>query len=231
MTAPPAPDPMHLPPTTESKLPPPPPVEYAAVVLASTFGERLHPLTSPHPAAGPPPPPRRVPKHLLPLAGRTVLQRLLRALSDAGFGYCVLVEISADGDDDDADGGASDRPPVGGMSVRRVPVRPGEHGGSASALRAACRHVRTESHVFVVPGDLVVGCPGVLRCAAEAHREAAARYRSDGGGGEEGARGVKGGVAAAAVACTMVLSNVGSEDKEGVPLKESAKQKKGLPRP
>eukprot|EP00591_Stephanopyxis_turris_P007127 CAMPEP_0195531802 /NCGR_PEP_ID=MMETSP0794_2-20130614/36353_1 /TAXON_ID=515487 /ORGANISM="Stephanopyxis turris, Strain CCMP 815" /LENGTH=752 /DNA_ID=CAMNT_0040663735 /DNA_START=10 /DNA_END=2265 /DNA_ORIENTATION=+ len=95
---------------------------------------------------------------------------------------------------------------------------PSDCNGSADALRYLAEISRETdgggyiiprtSHVMVMPGDLVLEGKGVLGLLADAHRR----------GGSSG-HGVS--------ACTMLLSDVGEEDENGLPLKESAKQKKG----
>ena len=76
------------------------------------------------------------------------------------------------------------------------------------------------SHAVVMPGDLILeeglisgsGNNDVLSLLVESHR------RWNAGGVESSTN----------AACTMLLSDVGAEDKEGVPLKESSKAKMGL---
>eukprot|EP00986_Skeletonema_menzelii_P003751 scaffold1199_cov143-Skeletonema_menzelii.AAC.5 len=123
------------------------------------------------------------------------------------------------------------------MSVRVVRLS-GECHGSADALRylstnmignnnsddnahKGCIIPRT-SHAVVMPGDLILeeglisdsaaGRDDVLSQLVESHR------RWNAGGAET----------ATSAACTMLLSDVGAEDKEGIPLKESSKAKMGL---
>uniref|UniRef100_A0A7S1BQS5 Translation initiation factor eIF2B subunit gamma n=1 Tax=Corethron hystrix TaxID=216773 RepID=A0A7S1BQS5_9STRA len=201
-----------------SSLPSPPPVEYAAIILASTYGERLFPLTDDADATNADDDDvrqrrRRLPKHLLPLANGTVLDRLLLSLSFAGYGYIILLEISETAVDAPSQRTvAPDAPASCPMVVRTVPLSPDVTSGSADALRLLISggHLHPKSHAMVLTGDLVVMCPGTLRAAAEAHREARMQYPCRGD-----------------VACTMLLSDVGREDEDGAPLKESAKQKKG----
>jgi len=134
------------------------------------------------------------------------------------------------------------------MSVRVVRLS-GECHGSADALRYLSNNMIDEiggntsgdsppsnhhdkphnicmiprtSHAVVMPGDLILeegllsgsnsGKNDVLSRLVESHR------RWNAGGVES----------ATLAACTMLLSDVGAEDKEGVPLKESSKAKMGL---
>ena len=76
------------------------------------------------------------------------------------------------------------------------------------------------SHAVVMPGDLILeeclvsgyGKNDVLSMLVESHR----RWNAEG---------VE---SSSLAACTMLLSDVGAEDKDGVPLKESSKSKMGL---
>jgi hypothetical protein len=137
------------------------------------------------------------------------------------------------------------------MSVRVVRLS-GECHGSADALRYLSNNMIDEnggntsgdsspsnlddnsyngciiprtSHAVVMPGDLILeeglvsgstaassGKNDVLSRLVESHR------RWNAGGVES----------STLAACTMLLSDVGAEDKEGVPLKESSKAKMGL---
>mmetsp|Transcript_3672 Transcript_3672/g.5578 ORF Transcript_3672/g.5578 Transcript_3672/m.5578 type:complete len:708 (-) Transcript_3672:1953-4076(-) len=127
------------------------------------------------------------------------------------------------------------------MSVRVVRLS-GECHGSADALRYlstnmidkdgdnnsdvnACKGciIPRTSHAVVMPGDLILeeglisgstsdGKNDVLSLLVESHR------RWNAGGVET----------STSAACTMLLSDVGAEDKEGIPLKESSKAKMGL---
>lgn len=126
------------------------------------------------------------------------------------------------------------------MSVRVVRLS-GECHGSADALRylstnmidkngdntsneSACKGciIPRTSHAVVMPGDLILeeglisgstsGKNDVLSLLVESHR------RWNAGGVES----------STSAACTMLLSDVGAEDKEGIPLKESSKAKMGL---
>ena len=126
------------------------------------------------------------------------------------------------------------------MSVRVVRLS-GECHGSADALRYlstnmidkdgnnnsddnACKGciIPRTSHAVLMPGDLILeeglisdsvtGKDDVLSQLVESHR------RWNAGGVET----------ATSAACTMLLSDVGAEDKEGIPLKESSKAKMGL---
>jgi len=125
------------------------------------------------------------------------------------------------------------------MYVRVVRLS-GECHGSADALRYlstnmidkdgdnnsdgnACKGciIPRTAHAVVMPGDLIleeglISGSGknndVLSLLVESHR------RWNAGGAET----------STSAACTMLLSDVGAEDKEGIPLKESSKAKMGL---
>jgi len=64
-------------PTISTKLPPP---EFVAIVLASSVGMRLFPLTNSP----------RSPKHLLPVAVVPILHRLLQVIESVGFLECIV---------------------------------------------------------------------------------------------------------------------------------------------
>jgi translation initiation factor eIF-2B subunit gamma len=67
------------------------------------------------------------------------------------------------------------------------------------------------SHVVVLPGDLVITDSSVIKDAANSHRQGYSETLE--------------------TACTVLLADVGEEDENGIPLKESAKAKKnGLSR-
>ena len=95
----------------------------------------------------------------------------------------------------------------------------GNNSPSNSHSFKGCIIPRT-SHAVIMPGDLILeealisgsGKNDVLPLLVESHR------RWNAGGVESSTH----------AACTMLLSYVGAEDKEGVPLKESSKAKMGL---
>lgn len=134
----------------------------------------------------------------------------------------------------------SQSPTKRNMSVRVVRLSEECHG-SADALRYlstnmfdkdgdnssnenACKGciIPRSSHAVVMPGDLILeeglisgstaGKNDVISLLIESHR------RWNAGGVES----------SSSAACTMLLSDVGAEDKEGIPLKESSKAKMGL---
>jgi NDP-sugar pyrophosphorylase family protein len=77
--------------------------------------------------------------------------------------------------------------------------------GSAEALRKASELISEKSNMVVMPGDLVVMETSVLSNLMNAHRQSnlPPNYLS--------------------TACTMLLANVGEQDENGIPLKESSK--------
>jgi len=105
-------------------------------------------------------------------------------------------------------------------------IRMDNVSGSSEAVKACLPHINPRSSVVILPSDLCLEGGGVLGTLVHHHRmhnrTADTEYGyEDGGGGGEG----KGNVL---VGCTMLLSDVGEDDATtGLPLKESAKQKKG----
>lgn len=148
-----------------------------------------------------------IPKHLLPIGGEPVLARLLQSVVSSGFEECVILA----GPEMESDIIAlKDKVDLGATCACAVDViaLPPSCSGSADALRHLYS-VKGENigDVVVMPGDLVVEGQGLLGWLVDAHRRA--RYGKY------------------ASACTMLLSDVGEEDADGMPLKESAKAKKG----
>ena len=222
--------------------------EYTAVILAASYGDRLYPLTgnaesfvSSDPeeeedsvmagSAGPvvdKDDPNsmsksknltmNMPKHLLPVGGESILSRLIRTLDLSGFERCVILTLQemedgvqkvVEGQRDSQKKGIDKR----NMGVE-VMVLPETCGGSADALRylySKKSEKELNSNIVVMPGDLIVEGSGVFGWLVDAHRR-----NSMNGSKNYGVS-----------ACTMLLSDVGENDKDGVPLKESAKAKKG----
>lgn len=177
------------------------PPEFTAIILAATIGTRLFPMTS-----------LSAPKHTLPIGGVAGMRRLLRALAAAGFREMV---IGIDGEDtatvrvlqqEEGLVEVQQEPHVVlvSSSVRVTLVRLDECPGSMEAWRRIEKSnlVAPTSSIVIVPGDLVVAESSALARLVATHRQGAA-------------------------ALTMLLADVGETDEHGVPLKESAKQKKG----
>ena len=204
-----------------------------------------------------------VPKHLLPVAGWSILRRLLGSVASAGFSRCIVAVGASDNGltaksilSEEADATAAGSSSVGGgSSIGRVSdhvlrlvvggsnasgggkkskasaasggksmdisiVALGANcGGSADAVRhlSSAGAVPTDSHLVVLPGDLVLasslGDGSSLRLLADAHRR-----------GQQEREGAA--ASFAPPACTLLLSDVGDEDENGIPLKESAKVRK-----
>lgn len=217
------------------------PAEFTAVVLACSVGTRLFPLTS-----------HRHPKHLLPVVGVPILHRLLRALQSTGFEECV-VAIQADDvvtipslqelihastapqttqnnkntnnellvvkDEDLLQEHDRTTLKLGNCSITVVRLNE-DCSGSGEALRQIetmqregsrpCVH--PSSHVVLIPGDLIVLDDQPLKSLIHEHRQ-----------GNSSALENK----CLWSACTVLLTDVAETDENGVPLKESAKQKKG----
>ena len=198
-----------------------------------------------------------VPKHLLPIAGTTILRRLLDAISSAGLTRCVVAVSSTDGGTTAtsllSESGVSSITVTEGTMQRlrldgsmagiaksskgKKDAHPGASramditvaslgascGGSADAIRhlSSMDLLPERSHVVVMPGDLVLGSAegdgSVLRLLADAHRRGQAMPL-------EQQRRVPS--SRLPPAWTALLSDVGDEDENGVPLKESAKVSK-----
>mmetsp|Transcript_9241 Transcript_9241/g.26007 ORF Transcript_9241/g.26007 Transcript_9241/m.26007 type:complete len:665 (-) Transcript_9241:104-2098(-) len=221
-----------------------------------------------------------VPKHLLPVAGTSIIRRLLGSVASAGFSRCVVAVAASDNgltvksilSEEAAAAAAATSSGGGGSSISRVSDRVlrlviggsssgaggggkkgkasaagagktmeisivtlgANSGGSADAIRhlSGAGAVPASSHLVVLPGDLVLaaslGDGSSLRVLADAHRrgqQAPMRMMEQSGG----KRSERAGDASsfAPPACTLLLSDVGDEDENGIPLKESAKAKKG----
>eukprot|EP00522_Entomoneis_paludosa_P014964 CAMPEP_0172455496 /NCGR_PEP_ID=MMETSP1065-20121228/12092_1 /TAXON_ID=265537 /ORGANISM="Amphiprora paludosa, Strain CCMP125" /LENGTH=592 /DNA_ID=CAMNT_0013207957 /DNA_START=41 /DNA_END=1819 /DNA_ORIENTATION=+ len=232
-------------------------IEFVAIILAATVGTRLFPLTDAS-AAG-------TPKHLLPVAGVSILQRQLHALQKCGFAECVVAishedentmellrteikektmqeldisKIKEMGPSTNASAAQSagtsndSTPDFSSASVcmqvrlsdglKVTIVRLGEEiEGSVGAITQieSAGVVSPQSHIVILPGDLVLfdglteetkeTNPGQQALAALVHAHRQAQTTEN------------------AAACTLLLSDFGEQDENGVPLKESSKQKKG----
>ena len=233
-------------------------IEYTAVILAATPGDRLYPLTSSsntldlddsgnhvdEPNGALPvkeareeammldgekgssnnsnvcaSASRAIPKYLLPIGGDPILARLLRTLLLSGFEKCII--LTGDGMESGVQNvvrafrNSSDKDTVllsENMAVDVITL-PESCSGSADALRCLYSK-KSESelqNIIVMPGDLVVEGRGVFGWLVDAHRQSC----GDGLNPYESS------------ACMLLLSDVGENDPDGVPLKESAKAKKG----
>ena len=200
--------------------------ENVAVVLASSVGSRLFPVTS-----------SQLPKHMLPVAGIPVISRLMTAIQNCGFQECVVLLSHDDKvtipylksefvkDDKDKEGSKKSYQVVS-TSKPNVMVLESEDAmqitvltldedcqGSIDALRKVeeTAVVPASSNMVVIPGDLVVFDTSVFSRLCDTHRQG---YQ----GLPNGAKSVK-----MMSACTVLLTDVGEQDEHGVPLKESAK--------
>ncbi|CAB9512992.1 Translation initiation factor [Seminavis robusta] len=198
--------------------------EYVAVVLASSAGSRLFPITS-----------NELPKHMMPVGGIPVLSRLLTAIEASGFQECVVVlarddpvtmpHLKADllNNENTNSGSCADDTMTGSYRISSskpnvVVMESNSHmkitiltlqeecEGSIDAVRQVetIGAVPKASNMMVLPGDLVVFDPSVISNICDTHRQ-------------EGIPTV----------CTVLLADVGEQDEHGAPLKESAKAKKG----
>ena len=174
--------------------------EFLAVILAATTGARLFPMTS-----------AETPKHLLPIAGVPALLRLLQSVAASGFSQCVV--SLAHGDSVTLDLLKRELGEQVGTNVYRfqstlqvtICILSDDCAGSAEALRQMDDVIPADSHVVVLPGDLVVFETSVLTGLVDAHRQSNLPPTT------------------VSTSCTILLANVGEQDEHGVPLKESAK--------
>jgi NDP-sugar pyrophosphorylase family protein len=196
--------------------------EFVAVLLASSVGSKLFPITS-----------TEFPKHMLPVAGISVISRLLMAIEASGFQDCVVV-IARD-----------DELTMSSLKKRLVRETKNSKGcyqilsrkphlvlgsedklkkitllqldedchGSIDALRKVeeTAVIAPSSNMVVIPGDLVVFDVTVFSKLCDKHRRG---YQ----GPTKGSKSSK-----LSTACTILLNDVGEQDEHGVPLKESAK--------
>jgi NDP-sugar pyrophosphorylase family protein len=194
------------------------------------------------------------PEHLLPVAGIPILVRLLTALQAACFAHVVIVldpkdtatrttlssvkGVSVDKDTNvhqTTDSGVSSnvtRLSWANMTLTLLTLDT-PCGSDGEALRRVEQSnvVASDRHLLVVPGDLVVEATGQpLRELMQMHRSSYSSW-----GTTHDIRGVSAwnysnaNVSTAAPAgCSILLTHVGATDEKGHPLKESAKQKKGL---
>ena len=169
--------------------------EFTAVILAATTGARLFPMTS-----------TETPKHLLPIAGVPLIVRLLHSVAASGFAQCIVALASSDSTT---------------MTLLKQEVGDGDWfqtkmkvtlyslsddcAGSVEALRQVNDVVSPNSNLVVLPGDLVMMETSVLTQLVNAHRQSNLPPNN------------------MSTACTMLLADVGEQDENGVPLKESSK--------
>ena len=221
------------------------PPEFVAVILASSTGSRLFPITSAE----------SLPKHMMPICGIPVVARLLMTLEACRFQQCVLVLAAEDNvtvsylkefllkkseegnmttsDNNNNNNNNNNENLAGnyqmtattpycvlesettGMKVTILHADQNSAGSIDSLRKVEEAHIVAEtSHMVVVPGDLVVFDTSVLRDLCDAHRE---------GYYQKGYFGGRTGKDAISTACTVLLTDVGEQDEQGVPLKESAK--------
>jgi NDP-sugar pyrophosphorylase family protein len=241
--------------------------EFVAVILASSVGTRLFPLTTPD-----------LPKHALPVVGQPIVVRLLQQLIVAGF--CRAIVVMNEAEDisplfgsfvsdsiSTTTGSSSAHPPDstsnptahhhhekhnatcsfqmtdqgggGGGGGRQLHVSivriPNACPSNIEALRIAMEYIPSTSHTVVLPGDLIVADAHVLKDLVHLHRKAALtaecqRYhrhyhKIHSSSSSEPPQDL---LPPPTTACTILLTDVGEVSEQGIPLKESAKQKKGL---
>lgn len=202
--------------------------EFVALILAGTNGARFHPLSSPS-----------HPKHLLPVAGIPILVRQLHVLAASAFSECIVALAH-----DDAATAALLKDVEGCVAVDSAKSNqfifqeslqvtlhqlPEECCGSVQALRnleEASVISSPDSHLMVLPGDLVLTDKSVLEQLANTHR-----HGNDTIGYCTTKLKARNNASSSKTACTMLLADVGEKDENGIPLKESSKAKKnGLSR-
>ena len=206
--------------------------EFVAVVLASSTGSRLFPVTS-----------ESLPKHMMPICGIPVVARLLMTLEACRFQECVLVLAAEDkvtvphlkefllkDDENDANSANISESMAGNYRMTatkpnivlesetmKITILNANEGcqGSIDALRKVeeAHVVPDTSHMVVVPGDLVVFDTSVLCNLCDIHREG---YYQRAGGDKKSKDAIS-------TACTVLLTDMGEQDEQGIPLKESAK--------
>lgn len=214
------------------------PPEFVACILASSVGSRLFPIAS-----------EKIPKHMLPVAGIPVLFRMLAALEASGFCETVVAlreddtvtreallklgegkkqqqhpyKVVVDQQDEGNHDNNNERPLVLKFATMKVTVIRWSTPcpGTVEALRRveASGVISEQSHIVVFPGDLVVLDAEPLRAMIHSHRKGLL------GGGGKLTPATKPFLSSA---CTVLLADVGEVDEQGHPLKELAKQKKGL---
>jgi NDP-sugar pyrophosphorylase family protein len=173
--------------------------EFTAVILAATTGARLFPMTSVD-----------TPKHTLPVAGVPVVLRLLQSVAASGFLQCVVTLAKGDSATltllkEEVGEPISDHVFLFKEKMQvTVHILSEECAGSAEALSQIHNLIAPDSHLVVLPGDLVVFEASVLAQLVDVHRQS--NLTSN-----------------VSTACTMLLSDVGEQDEHGVPLKESSK--------
>jgi hypothetical protein len=266
--------------------------EFVAVILAATHGANLFPLTGPpcfsssssssnaaetassstHAAV---PLSSLPPKHLLPLAGVSLLQRLITCVQQCGGFSDVVVCIAHDDHvtipslllqgeskwkvvvDSASESGVKNdatmaSPPVvilqpaesviwnhhqlqqpsPRLVLVRLPLGTSDSGGSVDALRhvEATRVISKHSHVAVFPSDLVIlNGTSSIQQLVQAHRQRQERQveQQESASTDSSRIHNNNKVFSPSAACTVLLADVGEVDENGIPLKESAKQKKG----
>ena len=172
--------------------------EFTAVILAATTGARLFPLTS-----------EDAPKHTLPIAGVPVILRLLQAVAASGFVQCVVALANSDSTTltllKEELGEQISQHVFRFQSTMQVTIHilSDECAGSGEALRQIDGVISSNSHVVVLPGDLLVFETSLFTQLVDAHRQS--------------------NLTSVSTACTMLLADVGEQDEHGVPLKESSK--------
>lgn len=215
-------------------------IEFTALILAATSGARLYPLTTTkndiHSSDTSEAISTYMPKHMLPIAGRPILHHLVDQCLSSGLSY-IIIAIGAE-DDITQNSLVSDlgctllqssnstttisELKYHSMDIIMVRMQ-SDCSGSADAFRFIDKQgiVPVNSHLIVLPSDLVLyghlssnelNGTNALSSLVDMHRREFRDSKEKGG---------------MPLAMSMILSDVGEEDENGVPLKESAKVRGG----
>jgi dTDP-glucose pyrophosphorylase len=215
-------------------MPTPKDIEFTALILAATSGARLYPLTTTkndiHSTDTSNAISTYMPKHMLPIAGRPIIHHLVEQCQSSGLSY-IIIAIGAEDDitrqslvsDLGCTLQKSDNAIIYELKYRTMDIvmvkMQSECSGSADAFRFIEKQgvVPVNSHLILLPSDLVLyghlsssklNGANALSSLVDMHRREFRDSRDKGG---------------MPLAMSMVLSDVGEEDENGVPLKESAK--------
>jgi translation initiation factor eIF-2B subunit gamma len=215
-------------------MPSPKDMEFTALILAATSGARLYPLTTTkndiHSTDTSDAISTYMPKHMLPIAGRPILHHLVDQCQSSGLPR-IMIAIGAEDDitQDSLVSGLgctlqkSNSTIISTLTYYNMDIvmvkMPTECSGSADAFRFVDKQgiVPANSHLIVLPSDLVLyghlsssvlNGTNALSSLVDMHRREFRDSKEKGG---------------MPLAMSMVLSDVGEEDENGVPLKESAK--------
>jgi len=208
-------------------------MNFSAVILAGSAGSRLHPLTCAEDAfnsdceddsaetdpSGPPAANTPIPKFLLPIAGRTPLEFLLKAVHMAGVApnNTLLVASPDLANVINPFLATSNNAAIKALKIMYLTPKA---GGSADALREVkeANKIPASHHVLLFSADLILESPSGIASLATHHTLACTQPDPTSDFAMNATNG----------AITMLLADVGVEDDEHKPVKESKKGKMGL---